>query len=87
MEFVYSRLYKKQFRKLSRDMQVKVMRRLALFIEDEVHPLLDNHALRFDWKGYRSINVTGDYRLIFKKESDTRVRLEAVGTHSELYGL
>lgn len=87
MEFVYSRLYKKQFRKLSRDMQVKVMRRLALFIEDEVHPLLDNHALRFDWKGYRSINVTGDYWLIFKKESDTRVRLEAVGTHSELYGL
>lgn len=62
------------------------MERLELFTKDETHPLLDNHPLRFEWKGYRSINITGDYRLIFKKETDTLVRLEEVGTHSELYG-
>jgi len=86
MEFLYSRLYKRQFRKLPRELQIKVTQRLALFINDEMHPLLDNHPLRFDWGGYRSINITGDYRLIFKKVSDLLVRLEAVGTHSELYG-
>lgn len=86
MEFSYSRIYKRQFRKLPQDLRYKVMERLELFMKDEMHPLLDNHPLRFEWKGYRSINITGDYRLIFKKESDLLVRLEEVGSHSELYG-
>lgn len=86
MEFVYSRLYKRQFKRLPRDLQMKVMERLSLFVRDEMHPLLDNHPLGHQWTGLRSINITGDYRTIFKKESATLVRLEAVGTHHELYG-
>ena len=85
MHFLHSRVYKRQFKKLPRDLQTKVMERLALFVQNEMHPLLDNHPLKFDWEGYRSINITGDYRVIFKKASETLVRLEAVGTHSELY--
>ena len=65
---------------------MKVMARLALFMRDERHLLLDNHPLGHQWAGCRSINITGDYRTIFKKESETLVRLEAVGTHHELYG-
>lgn len=87
MEFLYSRIYKRQFKKLPNDLQRKVMERLTLFMQDEMYPLLDNHPLRFEWKGYRSINITGDYRLIFKKETERMVRLEEVGTHGELYGL
>ncbi|MEK7068832.1 MAG: type II toxin-antitoxin system mRNA interferase toxin, RelE/StbE family [Patescibacteria group bacterium] len=86
MEFLHAPLYKRQFRKLPQDMQRKVMERLVLFMQDETHPLLYNHALRFEWTGYRSINITGDYRMIFKKVSETMVRLEQVGTHNELYG-
>lgn len=86
MQFLHSRLYKKQFKKLPRDLQMKVMERLGLFVLDEMHPLLDNHPLRFEWQGYRSINITGDYRVIFKKELSDVVRLEQVGTHHELYG-
>ncbi len=86
MHFVYSRVYKRQFKKLPRDVQEKAIERLSLFIANEAHPLLKNHPLRFEWSGYRSINVTGDYRLILKKESRTLVRLEQIGTHSELYG-
>lgn len=85
MRFVYTRAYKRQFKKLPREVQEKVIECLALFITNEAHPLLNNHSLRFEWSGYRSINVTGDYRLIFKKESRTLVRLEQVGTHGELY--
>ncbi|MBI5470615.1 type II toxin-antitoxin system mRNA interferase toxin, RelE/StbE family [Candidatus Kaiserbacteria bacterium] len=86
MEFVHSRLYKRQFKRLPRDLQMKVMERLVLFVRDEMHPLLDNHALGHQWAGCRRINITGDYRTIFKKESETLVRLEAVGTHHQLYG-
>lgn len=86
MEFLYARIYKRQFKKPPPDLQQKVMQRLALFLSDEMSPILDNHPLRFEWKGYRSINITGDYRLIFKKESDMLIRLEEIGTHSELYG-
>ena len=65
---------------------MKVMNRLALFEQSERHPLLDNHPLKFEWEGYRSISITGDLRLIFKKYPADLVRLEAVGTNGELYG-
>ena len=87
MEFFHSPIYKRQFRKLPGDVQKKVMERLALFMQYEMHPLLNNHPLRFEWTGYRSVNITVDYRMIFRKISITFVRLEQVGTHSELYGL
>lgn len=86
MNFSYSPIFKRQFRKLPRGLQRKVMERLALFRSDERHPLLNNHPLKAEWNGCRGINITGDYRLVFKKESDALVRLEQVGTHSELYG-
>jgi mRNA-degrading endonuclease YafQ of YafQ-DinJ toxin-antitoxin module len=86
MEFLHAPLYKRQFRKLPQDIQRKVIERLALFMRDEMHHLLYNHPLRFEWAGYQSTNITGDYRVIFKKASIAVVRLEQVGTHSELYG-
>lgn len=86
MEFIYSRDFKKQFAKLSPSLKRAVQERIFMFTGDEFHPLLNNHKLTGEWRGYRSINVTGDYRLIFKKETEHLTRLEAVGTHPQLYG-
>ena len=62
---------------------------LALFLEDSHHPFLRNHPLKEKFAGYRSIDVTDDWRAVFK-ESSTRDRVlitfHLIGTHQELYG-
>ena len=46
---------------------------------------LNNHILSGKWSGYRSINITGDWRAIFR-ETETGVYFIVLGTHSQLYG-
>jgi addiction module RelE/StbE family toxin len=49
------------------------------------HPTLKNHQLHGDYLGYKSVNITGDVRAIFKQTDDS-ILLVDIGTHSELYG-
>ena len=77
--------YKKQYRELSEKIQIKINERLAIFLVDEFSPILNNHNLHGEYENCRSINVTGDFRLIYMKMSgDVRYLLE-VGTHNQLY--
>lgn len=85
MQFVYSTRFKKSYRKLSAGMQEKVLERLALLAQDEYHPVLRTHPLHGAYSGYRSINVTGDVRLVYVRDGAV-CRLEDIGTHSQLYG-
>lgn len=77
--------FAKQFQKLPNWLQERAVERAALLLEDPFHPLLHTHGLKGNYQGYRSINVTGDYRIIYQEERDT-YRLIAIGTHHELYG-
>ena len=86
MQFLYSREFEKRFKKLPQKLQQRTKERLQLFVENEFHPLLDNHPLQGKYKNHRSINITGDWRLVFKKIADDLVRVDLIGTHSELYG-
>lgn len=76
--------FKKHYKKLTESQKRKFKERRNLFIQDEFHPTLNNHPLRGKYQGYRSINVTGDLRAIFKREGDN-VIFVAIDTHSNLY--
>jgi len=87
MRIEYSKSFLKDFKKCSVKIRKRFKERLALFIKNPQAILLHNHVLRGKWRGYRSINVTGDWRAIFVAMQDyTRVRFYAIGTHSQLYG-
>jgi len=73
-------------RKLPEEMKNKVEERLILFVSDPQHPLLNDHKLNAPLDGCRSINITGDYRLVYRKLSENIIELHAVGTHHEMYG-
>ena len=63
-------------------------RRIILFCRRPNELILRNHALKKDWGGYRSINITGDIRAIYTEKMDGRSKIAyfvAVGTHRELY--
>jgi addiction module RelE/StbE family toxin len=86
MQVGYHKNFKKRFRKLSRKIQEKFEERLQLFVDDQLNPILNNHALSGEkYVGCRSIDVTGDVRAIFFLKDDVVIFLD-IGSHSYLYG-
>ncbi len=85
MEIIEGRPFAKQFAKLPQNLRMKVRERVHMLVADSTHPLLNDHKLNPPYEGYRSINITGDFRLVYKKISDDTYYLRAVGTHHELY--
>ena len=78
--------FKKSYKKLRKGEQTKCDERVALFVKEPFHALLDNHALTGKYKGYRSINITGDLRALYQSVSDDAVFFIIIGTHHELFG-
>lgn len=77
--------FEKQFQKLQKGEQRRTGERLATFINNPFHPLLNNHPLKGKYLGYRSINMTGDLRAIYKLISENKAIFAAVDSHSNLY--
>lgn len=85
MEIKLHKNFEKQFLKLKKSQKEKFRERRSLFLQDQFGPILNNHALNGKYLGYRSINVTGDLRIVFKKEKDN-VIFVSIDSHSNLYG-
>ncbi|OGG77159.1 hypothetical protein A3B35_02625 [Candidatus Kaiserbacteria bacterium RIFCSPLOWO2_01_FULL_54_24] len=58
------RKFTKKFRKLPRDIRTRFVERKNLFSREPFHPLLNNHSVHKKFPGWRSVNVTGDYRAL-----------------------
>lgn len=86
MRFVPSKNFEKKVAKLSTPIRSAMVKRLRLFAEDPFHTFLSNHALHGQKKDLRSINITGDYRVIYEQYDENTVRLIDIDTHSNLYG-
>jgi addiction module RelE/StbE family toxin len=82
----YSANFSKRYRHIDTTIRESCNERLKLFLAQPFHQLLDNHALKGGWKGYRSINVTGDWRAIFKMVDPETAYFVAIDTHHNLYG-
>lgn len=79
--------FKKAYLKLPKKIQNKVDRQISLFVEEPFANELNNHALTGRYKGYRSINITGDYRAHYLNVADHQIVFFVnVGTHAQLYG-
>jgi len=76
--------FEKGYKKLTSVEKKKFKERRDLFLQDEFNPILNNHALKGSYLGYRSINVTGDIRAIYKRAQNLAIFV-AVGSHSSLY--
>ena len=85
MKIYLHRKFYKDYAKLSSRLQRRFKERRNLFLIDEFNVVLNNHRLTGRWSGYRSINITGDIRAIFKKNED-EATFVAIDSHSNLYG-
>ena len=75
----------KQYNKLPSKIQQKTVERIEILCVDEFNLILNNHRLKGEFLGQRSVNVTGDIRIIYRKEGSTIILLLQIGSHSQLY--
>lgn len=87
MMLQFTKQFEKDLKKLTKKQRQTVSERIHLFEQDQFHPLLNNHQLLGAYAGYRSVNVSGDLRMIYYKRNDESIVFVfvRVGTHSELY--
>jgi len=84
MIIVYHKNFIKNYKKQSQKIQEKFKKRQLLFERNEYNPILNNHPLKGKWMGYRSINVTGDVRAVYKLYNENAIFV-AIDSHSNLY--
>lgn len=88
MRIYYSNKFLKQLAKAPLEVRKAFRTRVELFTFNPNHPLLRNHGLIGSYQGYRSINITGDWRAIFRELDEISfdgVYFMKLGTHSQLY--
>ena len=85
MRVIFHKNFKKGYKKLSEKTQNKFKERLKLFLTDPYNSVLNNHALHGKWQDFRSINITGDIRVIYKPVDSQTIKFVLIDSHSNLY--
>lgn len=85
MEIILHKSFRKEYARLQPEIKEKFKERRNLFLNDSSNPLLNNHSVDAAYPGCKSFNVTGNYRVIFRKWGENPEFLH-IGTHSQLYG-
>lgn len=89
MRIAYDPAFIKTLKKLNVRIRKSFKERILLFAKDPNNLQLDNHALRKKYQGYRSIDITSDYRAIYKERhagGEIIAYFTELGTHEQLYG-
>jgi addiction module RelE/StbE family toxin len=88
MKIDYHKNFSKQFEKLQKKEQERVLNTLKLFVGDPFAEQLKNHPLKGKLSQFRSISSGGDLRLHYyeKEPNHIVVVFVAIGSHSQLYG-
>ena len=82
----FSRRFEKNLKKAPTTIKKAFRIRLEIFLTDKFSPLLNNHALIGKYEGYRSFNVSGDWRAVFRELNNREIiYFDLLGTHSQLY--
>ena len=86
MVITYHKDFIKGSQKLTQAQKQKLTERLRIFGQDEFNLILNNHPLKGKYKDFRSTNITGDLRAVYKRINKDIVIFVAIDSHSNLYG-
>jgi len=85
MQVTFSSNFDKKIKKIPIKIVDKFFERLELFKNDRFNVLLKNHKLHGEYNGFNSINITANFRAVFKYIDEEKIIFYDIGTHSELY--
>lgn len=83
-----SSLFEKQFKGAPLEIKQAFRETIVLFLENRNHPHLRNHLLKDKYAGCRSMDITEDWRAIYREKQSGKERViyfVALGTHKQLY--
>jgi addiction module RelE/StbE family toxin len=80
----FTPLFTKQRKAAPLEIKEAFREALELFLENPTHAALRNHPLSGKYAGFRSIDVTEDWRAIYREEHE-RIKFVVLGTHEQLY--
>lgn len=86
MKVRFHKKFAKSYNQLDSKISCAFENRLRIFLANPYHAKLCNHPLKGKWQGYRSINISGDFRVVYKEMSEEEVIFITIGSHSQLYG-
>lgn len=81
----FSPIFNKRRNAASVEIKKAFLETFSLFLVEPFHPSLRNHPLKGRYAGFRSIDVTDDWRALYRIEAERIIFVE-LGTHQELYG-
>ena len=85
MRIRFHRNFRKNYARLPGKLRTQFKKRLKLFLKDPFDPLLNNQALHGQCRQFRSINVTGDFRALFRMLGDDTAEFVLIDRHGNLY--
>lgn len=88
MEIKFDPRFRKQYKKADVRIKNQVRDRLRIFKKNPEDLQLNNHLLKREWEGYRSIDISADWRAIYTEKTEGKeliVYFIALGTHDKLY--
>lgn len=84
MKIFYIEKFKREYRKLPKDVQELAEKKERLFRKDPFGPQLKTHKLHGVLKGFWAFSINDRYRIIFDFEDKNIARFYSVGDH-EIY--
>ena len=88
MKIDYHKSFTKSYKKIDFKIRDKFKNRLRIFMKNPFSKELNNHSLSWKYLWKKSINVTWNFRAIFKEKSNNTyefIEFVDIWTHSELY--
>lgn len=85
MKIRFHKNFDKQYKRLIKQQQEKTRARIEVFLNNPFDPVLNNHPLKGKYTNYRSINITGSLRAVYKFINEQECIFVAVDSHSNLY--
>ena len=86
MQVVFSKSFKKQYKKLPIQIQDQTKSRILLWQQNPQDSQLNLHRLKGKFSRYWSINITGDIRAFYEITDEQTYVFAKIGSHSQLYG-
>ena len=88
MKIIFDSGFLEKLKRVDVRIRMNVKRKIDIFSKNPNDLQLNNHPLQKEYRDYRSINLTADYRAIYKEviiEDEVIAYFVIFGTHKELY--
>ena len=81
MEIRYSPKFRRQYKRLLKEIKIRAEKREVLFRKDPFDSRLKTHKLHGSQEGFMSFSVDYSYRIIFEFVKEDLVIFYEIGTH------